>query len=149
MTDIVERLRKGEPCTSALVDLAIVEIERLRERISELYRAEKSRVLSAKSIGHDIGALQAEVERLRAEVDEYQRIRDLAVKALMLATGRSKAEIEAMPYTCASRHRKEVERLRANNRAAGDIAPGKRMATPRQSPAPEAPSPSSQSTPKS
>ena len=47
------------------------------------------------------------------EIERYQSIRDLCVKALVLATGKSKAAIEEAPYTCAVEHSKDVARLTA------------------------------------
>ena len=60
-------------------------------------------------------SLQVENARLLAENDELRRIRDLLVRALVVATGEQKTVIDEAPLTMATKHIEDVDRLRAEN----------------------------------
>jgi hypothetical protein len=45
------------------------------------------------------------------QLQRLKRIRELCIKALIQATGKSREAIEGAPYSCASERAEEVERL--------------------------------------
>lgn len=54
---------------------------------------------------------------LRREVEDFKRIRETCIKALMHATGCTREEVEAKPFECAfaaQRKREEAEKLRSD-----------------------------------
>lgn len=52
-----------------------------------------------------------ELAAAQAKIAGHKRVRELLIKSLCRATGRSREIVEEGPFTCAVEHAKEVERL--------------------------------------
>lgn len=66
----------------------------------------------------DVEKLRSTVKHLRHEVEDYKRIRETCIKALMTATGYGREVIEAKPWESAydtKRKREELEGMRAQD----------------------------------
>ena len=69
----------------------------------------------------EIRKLIAIIDVAQAEIAEYKRIRELLIKSLCRATGRSRETVEEGPLTCAVEHAKEIAALREDAEAMARI----------------------------